>query len=119
MYVCQKFGANALTLSFDILKYPTIFHKGCLKEITCHDNINTTNESFWMFFMDLSLLFITLNILTPTTNISSMTTSCNCSYWHVSLFNEFDDKFGKIDKDYWTSMFNVECIIKPSILKVI
>jgi hypothetical protein len=69
--------------------------------------------------MDLSLLFITLNILTPTTNISSMTTSCNCSYRHVSLFNESDDKFGKIDKDYWTSMFNVECIIKPSILKAI
>jgi len=71
----------------------------------------------WMCFMDLSLLSITLNILAPTSDISYITTSCNCSYWHVNLFNEFDDKFGKIDKDYWTRMFNVECIIKPLILK--
>ncbi len=35
----------------------------------------------------------------------------------MNLFNEFVDKFGKLDKDYWTSMFNVECIIKPSIMK--
>jgi hypothetical protein len=48
-----------------------------------------------------------------------MTTSCNCSYRHVSLFNESDDRFGKLDKDYWTSMFNAECIIKSSILKAI
>jgi len=41
------------------------------------------------------------------------------SYWHVSLFNEFINKFGKLDKDCWTSMFNDECIIKPSILKAI
>jgi hypothetical protein len=64
-----------------------------------------------MCFMDLSLLFITLNILTPTSDILYMTTSCNCSYRHVSLFNEFEYKFGKLDKDYWTSMFNVESII--------
>jgi hypothetical protein len=67
--------------------------------------------------MDLSLLFIILNILTPTNDISFITTSCNCSYQHVNLFNEFDDKFGKLNKDCWISMFNVECIIKPSILK--
>jgi hypothetical protein len=70
-----------------------------------------------MCFMDLSLLFITLNILAPTNDISFMTTSCDCSYQHVNLFNESDDKFIKLDKDYSTNMFNVECIIKPSILK--
>jgi hypothetical protein len=69
--------------------------------------------------MDLSLLSITLNIQTPTTDISSITTSCNFSYQHVSLFNEFNDKFGKLYKDCWIGMFNVECIVKPSILKAI
>jgi hypothetical protein len=53
-----------------------------------------------MCFMDLSLLFITLNILAPKNDISSITTSYNCSYRHVNLFNEFDDKFGKLDKYY-------------------
>ncbi len=62
--------------------------------------------------MDLSILIITLNILVPKNDISSITTSCTCSYQHVSLFNEFDDKFGKLNKDCWTSMFSVECIIK-------
>jgi hypothetical protein len=51
--------------------------------------------------------------------ISSITTSCSCSYRHGSLFNEFDDKFGKLNKDYWRCMFNVECIIRSSILEVI
>ncbi len=51
--------------------------------------------------------------------ISFTTTSCNCSYRHINLFNESNDKFGKLDKDYWTSVFNVKCIIKPSILKAI
>jgi hypothetical protein len=68
--------------------------------------------------MDFSLLSITSNILTPTSDISSITTSCNCSYQHVSLFNESDDKFGKLDKDFWIGMFNVKCIVKSSILKV-
>jgi len=67
--------------------------------------------------MDLNLLSITLNIITPTSDISSITTNCNCSYQHVNLFNESDDKFGKLDKDCWIGMFNVEYIIKPSILK--
>ncbi len=49
--------------------------------------------------MDLSALFITLNILTPTNDISSVTTSCNCSYQHLNLFNESNDKFGKLYKD--------------------
>ncbi len=49
--------------------------------------------------MDLSLLFITLNNITPTSDISSIKTNCNCSYRHVSLFNEFNDKFGKLNKD--------------------
>jgi hypothetical protein len=69
--------------------------------------------------MDLSLLFITLNIVVPTSDISSITTSYNCSYRHVNLFNEFDDKFGKLNKDCWTCMFSVECIIKSSKLKVV
>jgi hypothetical protein len=53
-----------------------------------------------MCFMDLSLLSITLNILATTNDISSITTSCNCSYRHVSLFNESDDKVDKLNKDY-------------------
>jgi hypothetical protein len=69
--------------------------------------------------MDLSLLSTTLNILAPTSDISSITRSYNCSYRHVSLFNEFDDKFGKLDRDYWTCMFNVERIVKLSILKAV
>jgi hypothetical protein len=72
-----------------------------------------------MCFMDLSLLSITLNILTPTSDISFIITICNCSYRHVNVFNEVDDKFGKLDKDCWISMFNVECIVKLLILKVI
>jgi hypothetical protein len=65
--------------------------------------------------MDLNLLFITFNILTLISDILFITTSCNCSYQHVNLFNEFVDKF---DNDCWACMFNVECIVKPSILKV-
>jgi hypothetical protein len=67
--------------------------------------------------MDLNLLSITFNILTPTNDISSIITSCNYSYWHVNLFNEFVDKFGRLNKNCWTCMFNVQCIIKPSIFK--
>jgi hypothetical protein len=52
-----------------------------------------------MCFMDLNLLSITLNILAPTSDISFITTSCNCSYQHANLFIEFDDKFGKLNKD--------------------
>jgi hypothetical protein len=69
--------------------------------------------------MDFSLLSITLNILTPISHISFITTNCIFSYQHVSLFNEFDDKFGKLNKDCWIGMFNVECIGIPSILKTI
>jgi hypothetical protein len=64
-------------------------------------------------------LSITLNILTPKIDISSITTSYNCSYWHVSLFNESNDKFGKPNKDCYIGMLNVECIVKSSILKVV
>jgi hypothetical protein len=52
-----------------------------------------------MCFIDLSLLSITLNILTPTNDISCITTSCNCSYQHVNLFKESNDKFDKLNKD--------------------
>ncbi len=69
--------------------------------------------------MDLNLLSIRLNIIAPTNDISSMTTSCDCSYRHISPFSECDDKFGKVNKDCWTCLFNVECIIKSSILKAI
>ncbi len=67
--------------------------------------------------MKLNLLFITFNILASTNDISSITTSYNCSYQHVSLFIKSIDKFGKLNKDCWTFMFNIKCIIKPSILK--
>jgi hypothetical protein len=70
-------------------------------------------------FYKLNLLFITFNILAPTNDISFITTSCNCSYLYVSLFNEFVEKFSKVNKDCWKSMFNVECIVKPLILKAI
>jgi len=69
--------------------------------------------------MDLNLLFKTLDILTLISDISSIKTSYNCLYQHVSLFIEVNDKFSKLDKDCWIGMFNVECIIKPSILKAI
>jgi hypothetical protein len=67
--------------------------------------------------MNFNLLSITLNILTPTSDISSITISCNCSYQHVSLFNKYNDKFDKLDKDCSTGLFNAKCIVKPSILK--
>jgi hypothetical protein len=67
--------------------------------------------------VDLNLLSITLNILTSTSDILSIITSCNYTYRYVNLFNEYGDKFGKLNKDHWTGMFNVECIIKLSILK--
>ncbi len=67
--------------------------------------------------MGFCVLPITLHILASTSDISFITTSCNCSYQHVSLFNEFNDKFGKLNKDYWIGMFNVPCIVVPSILK--
>jgi hypothetical protein len=67
--------------------------------------------------MDLILLFIKLNILAPTNNISPITTNCNCSYRHVSLFNESNDKFGKLYNDCCIGMFTAECIVKLSISK--
>jgi hypothetical protein len=70
-----------------------------------------------MSLMDFSLLSITLNILAPIGHISFITISCIFSYQHVNLFNEFDDKFGKLNKGCWIGMFNVECIGIPSILK--
>ncbi len=70
-----------------------------------------------MCFMDISLLFITLNILVPTSDILSIIRSFNCSYQHINLFSESNDKFGKTYKDYWTCMFNVQSIFKLSILK--
>ncbi len=43
----------------------------------------------------------------------------NHSYELVSLFNEYNDKFGKLYKDCWMGMFNAEYIdIKSTILKV-
>jgi hypothetical protein len=69
--------------------------------------------------MDLSLLSITLDIFASTSDISFIKTSCNCSYQHLSLFNESNDKFGKLNKDCWIGMFNVQCIVKSSILKAI
>ncbi len=62
-----------------------------------------------------NLLLIALNILEPTNDISSNTTNCNYSYQHVNLFNELNDKFGKLNNDCWTCIFNIECIT-PSIL---
>ncbi len=68
-------------------------------KIICHNEIKTTKEFVLNMFMNLSLLFITLNILAPTNDISFITTSYNCSYPHVSLFNVSIDKFGKLNND--------------------
>jgi hypothetical protein len=59
--------------------------------------------------MDLDLLFIMLRILTLTHNISSITTSYNCTYWHVSLFNEYNDNLINQIKivEHVCSMLNV------------
>jgi len=58
--------------------------------------------------MDLNLLLITLNILALIIDIPFITTSCNCSYQHVNIFNEFDGKFGKLNND--------DCIVRSSLL---
>jgi hypothetical protein len=60
-----------------------------------------------MCFMDLNVSSITLSNLASTSDISFMTTSYNCSYRHVSLFNESNDKFGELNKDCRIGMFNV------------
>jgi hypothetical protein len=61
-----------------------------------------------------------LKILAPTNDISLITTSCNYSYWHMILiFHESNNKFGTLDKNCWINMYVVECVVKPSILKVI
>jgi len=54
--------------------------------------------------MNLNILFIILNILALTGDISFTTTICNCWYQHINLSNEYDDKFGKLNSDYWTSL---------------
>jgi len=37
----------------------------------------------------------------------------------IIIFNESNDKFGKLNKNCWIGMFIAECVVKPSILKVI
>ncbi len=61
-------------------------------------NVSGIKNQF-VCFIDFSLLSITLNILTLISEISSFTTSCNCSYQHARLFNESNDKIGKLNKD--------------------
>jgi hypothetical protein len=73
---------------------------------------------FWICFISLNQWFITLNILALTKDISFITISCNCSYQHVSLFKESNYKFDNFVNVCWTCMFNVECIVWPSILNV-
>ncbi len=68
--------------------------------------------------MNLNLLSITLCISTLKSGIPCITTNCNCSYQHLTLLNKYNDKFGKLDNDFKTSMFNIECIIRPSLLNV-
>jgi hypothetical protein len=75
-------------------------------------------NSLWICFIGLYQWSITQNILAPTGDISSITISCNCSYQHVSLFKESNYKFDNFVNVCWTCMFNVECIVWPSILNV-
>jgi len=44
-------------------------------------------------------------------DISSITSNCNCSYQHVNLFKEFDDKFDRFVNVCWIGMLNVKCIV--------
>jgi hypothetical protein len=53
-----------------------------------------------------------------TNDISSLTISFNCVYQHVCIFNEFNDKFDKLDNDCWIGIFNIECIVRLSILNI-
>jgi len=76
-------------------------------------------NSFWICFIGLYEWSITQNILAPTKDISFITTSCNCSYRHVNLFKESNYKFDIVVNVCWTCMFNVECIVWPSILYAI
>jgi hypothetical protein len=42
---------------------------------------------------------------------SSKTFNCNCSYQHVNLFKEYDDKFDMFINVCWIGMFKVELIV--------
>jgi len=76
-------------------------------------------NSIWICFIAFNRWSITLNILAPTRDVSSITTSYNCSYWHVSLLKKIHDKFDRFVNVCWTSMFNVECIVWPWIQNAI
>ncbi len=69
--------------------------------------------------MNLNLLSITLCISTLKSDIPCITTNYNCSYQHVSLLIKYNDKFGKVDNDCWTTMFDIGCIARPSLLNVV
>jgi hypothetical protein len=79
--------------------------------------LTPSKKKNWMCFINLSLLSITLNIITPMIDISFIMKSYNYSYRHLNLFNESNDKFGKLNKDCWTNMFDAKCIVKPLVLK--
>jgi hypothetical protein len=66
---------------------------------------------FWICFISLNQWFITLNILALTKDISFITISCNCSYQHVSLFKEYDDKFDMFVNVCSIGMFKIEWIV--------
>jgi hypothetical protein len=59
-----------------------------------------------------------MNIWAPIDNISSMMTSYNYSCLQISQLKQSYDKLDKFNKDWLMGIFNVECIITPSILKV-
>jgi len=76
-------------------------------------------NSFRICYITFNQLSIALNILARIRNISFKLQLVNYSYWHVSLFKEFNDKIDKFVNVCWIGMFNVECIVWPSILNVI
>jgi hypothetical protein len=69
--------------------------------------------------MNPNLLSITLCISTLKSDIPCITTNCNCSYQHVNLLNKYNNKFGKLNNDYYTTMLNIECIVRPSLLNAV
>ncbi len=93
-----------INIVIDILKDSSFFHEACLIKSLVMIRWRPTIFFLWICFMNLNILFITLNILAPTSDISSTTTIYNCWYQHINLSNEFDNKFGKLNNDYWTSL---------------
>jgi len=72
-------------------------------------------KTFWICLGTLKSIIYNIKNLAPTNDISFIITSCNCSYQHVSLFNEFDGNFDKLNNDCWTCTSNPKFFVRQSI----